>query len=239
MLNSVKKRVLIGLISLLATGCVSVASTGAARTPSAGAPLASPEMAADADLKSRLDRIIDGRLSGREAVRALGTFRIGGYDIQDRDTFWGQRSVGGGGSPFSEYYLTYRRRYVIMLLRDEGEQHTCLDVRMMEKTNDDYELTTGRVEVDGVVDEEVIVLFNRNWRGDSSTDIIAAFKANVETGRIEEAKYRSIRIYREDQAGSVPELLAYQEQRHAPAQEERLVLDNQELSDPAAHFPRG
>ena len=127
----------------------------------------------------------------------LGTFRMGGYDIQDRDTFWGHRSVGGG-SALSEYYLTYRGHYVIMLLRDSGDQHTCLDARIWDRARRDYELTTGRVEVDGSLDEEVIVLFNRNWPGDSSTDIAAAFKANPETGRIDEVRAHSLRIYREE-----------------------------------------
>ena len=163
---------------------------------SAAAP--SSPMTADADLKARLDRIIARRLDGQQAAKILGSFRIDGYDIQDKETYWGHRTVGGGGSPFSEYYLTYRNRYVIMLLKDGGDLHTCLDVKVMERTSPEYEMTTGRVQVDGAMDEEVIVVFNRNWNGDSTSDVTAAFKANVETGRIKEVNYQAIRVYREE-----------------------------------------
>lgn len=202
--------VLIAALFLPAAGCTTAPGPTRAADASRGAPpppvqRSSPEgvpsavsKATEEDLRGRLDRIIDRRLDRQDAVNVLGSFRIGGYDLQDKDTFWGHRTVGGGGSPYSEYYLTYRNRYVIMLLRDRGDLHTCLDVKVMDRTSRDYEMTTGRVEVDGSVDEEVIVVFNKNWTGDSSTDIAAAFKASTETGRIEVARYRTIRIDREE-----------------------------------------
>lgn len=181
-------------------GCATAPAPVAPAAPAEGGPGAPTpqERAADEDLKSRLNTIIDQRLDKAAALKALTSFEIGAYDIQDKETFWGHRALGGGGSPWSEYYLTYRNHYLIMLLKDEGNVHTCVDLRIMDRTRRDYELTTGRVEVDGAIDEDVIVLFNRNWQGDSTTDVIAAFKPDIMTGRIEDVPVKSIRIYREE-----------------------------------------
>ena len=123
------------------------------------------------------------------------------YDIQDPGTFWGHRAVAGsGGGSFSEYYLTYRATYVILLLKDLDEKHhVCVDARTFPRTSPDYELTTGPVQVDEQpVDETIVVLLNRKWTGAYSTDIRGAFRADAETGRIEDVTYRSIRIFREE-----------------------------------------
>ncbi len=168
--------------------------------PGEGQAVITPqERAADEDLKARLSRVIDERTTRADALKTLDSFRIGGYDIQDPGTFWGQRAVGGGGSPWSEYYLTYHGHYLIMLLRDDGDLHTCVDLRVMARTSPDYELTTGRAEVDGVVDEEVIVLFNKkSWQGNSTTDVTAAFKPDIMAGKIVDVPFRSIRVFREE-----------------------------------------
>ena len=87
-----------------------------------------------------------------------------------------------------------------MLLKDnDSMRHSCIDIRIVDRISKDYELSTGRVEVDGnPIDEEIIVIFNKKWNGSFSTDIIAAFKPNIDTGRIEELKYKTITIYREE-----------------------------------------
>lgn len=86
-----------------------------------------------------------------------------------------------------------------MLLEDKDSvRHRCVDIRMIDKASSEYELSTGRVEVDGgPIDEGIIVLVNKRWQGDYSTDILAAFRPNVEMRSIEEVKYKTIRIYRE------------------------------------------
>lgn len=152
------------------------------------------------DLKSRLDHIIDHRLNESEAIKVLDVFAVDDYNIQDPNTFWGHRAVAGSGGPYSEYYFTYRSRYFILFLQDKNTvDHFCIDIRMVGKTRSGYELNAGRVRVDeGEIDEEVVVLFNKTWNGEYSTDILAAFKPVVASRKIETLKYRTIRIYRED-----------------------------------------
>jgi hypothetical protein len=191
---------LVTCLSVLAAGCT---STGAAVPPTSAtdAAVTAAPTARAAALKDRLALVLGRRLDRKEAAAAMGTFQIADYDIQDASTFWGHRSLASTGSiNYSEYYLTYRNTFIIMLLRDvDPVNYTCVDMRVIGKTRGDYEMSTGRVRVDGgPIDEEIIVLFNKNWRGDSSTDILAAFKANPETVSIEEVKYKTIRIYREE-----------------------------------------
>ena len=185
-------------VALVTCGCMSAGRL----VPSAGGPASAqgPERSAVADLKSRLDDAIRSKVKESDLASRLGSFELESYDIQDPGTFWGHRSVTGTGSAWSEYYFTYRNNYVILLLRDTDElHHTCIDARLFPRASPDYELTTGRVQVDGrPIDEEVIVLANRKWAGSYSTDILAAFKPNVETGRIEKLTYDSIIIYREE-----------------------------------------
>ena len=186
-------------LALLGHGCVSMekSEATAVETPSQGKII---ERSYGADLKSRLDYIIDRRLDESEAVKVLDLVAIENYDIQDANTFWGHRDVSGKGGPYSEYYFTYRNRYFILFLLDKDTvDHICIDIRMIDKTKKEYELNAGRVEVDGRdPDEEVIVLVNKTWNGEYSTDILAAFKPNVATRRIEPLRYTTIRIYREE-----------------------------------------
>lgn len=185
-------------IAIVTVGC---ASAGRLAPPPAGqAGAQSPETSARADLKSKLDDIIRNKVKESDVVNRLGTFALQNYDIQDPGTFWGHRAIASAGSAFSEYYFTYRNNYVILLLRDSDQvHHTCIDARFFPRSRPDYELTTGRVQVDGhPIDEEVIVLVNKKWSGSYSTDILAAFKPNVEDGRIEKLAYDSIIIYREE-----------------------------------------
>lgn len=188
----------VAIVILAFYGCTSLGKPPASDSPVAGA--ANPSRPVTAKLKSRLDFVIERNVAPADVPRSLGSFSIQDYDIQDPETFWGHRALGGGGSSFSEYYLTYRKTYVILLMKDLDEvNHVCIDARLFPRTSPDYELTTGRVQVDeGPVDEEVIVLVNRKWPANYSTDIRAAFKANLETGKIEDVKYSSIKIYREE-----------------------------------------
>jgi hypothetical protein len=183
-------------IAIMTCGCVSAGKLAPA--PAAG--LQSPEMSARADLKTRLDDIIQNKVKEPDIVKRLGTFALENYDIQDPGTFWGHRAVASAGGSYSEYYFTYRNKYFILFLRDTDQMHhTCIDARLFPRSSPDYELTTGRVQVDGhQIDEEVIVLVNKRWTGSYSTDILAAFKPNVEKGRIENLAYESIVIYREE-----------------------------------------
>ncbi len=190
--------------ALFAYGCT---STGMPRQTAVDPPSAkkslpgeSSEKAYAADLKSRLDYIIDHRLSASAAVKVLDVFVLDDYDIQDQNTFWAHRDVAGRDGPHSVYYFTYRNTYFILFLQDiDTLNHKCLDLRIIAKTNSDYELNAGRVEIDGAgIDEEVIVLFNKRWNAEYSTDILAAFKPVIATGKIETVKYAAIRIYREE-----------------------------------------
>ena len=105
-------------LALLGHGCVSmeISKAKAVDTPSQGNIT---ERSYGADLKSKMDYIIDRRLDESEAVKVLGRFTIEEYDIQDSDTFWGHRDVSGKGGPYSEYYFTYRNRYFILFLQDQ------------------------------------------------------------------------------------------------------------------------
>lgn len=183
-------------LAIVTWGCVSAGKLA----PAGRAGAQSPETSARADLKTRLDDIIRNKVRESELVNRLGTFTLESYDIQDPGTFWGHRAVAGAGGSYSEYYLTYRNNYVILLLRDTDElHHTCIDARFFPRSSPDYELTTGRVQVDGKpIDEEVVVLVNKKWSGSYSTDILAAFKPNAESGKIEKLVYNSIIIYREE-----------------------------------------
>ncbi len=185
-------------MAIVVCGCVSAGAPATLPPRQTGAQ--SPEASARTGLKTRLDDIIRNRVRESDIVDRLGTFALENYDIQDPGTFWGHRAVSSPGTAYSEYYFTYRNNYVILLLRDTDElHHTCIDARFFPRRSADYELTTGRVQVDGhPIDEEVIVLVNKKWPGSYSTDILAAYKPNIERGKIEELAYDSIIIYREE-----------------------------------------
>jgi hypothetical protein len=189
---------LIGLV-LFGFGCESIEKAEPTAVD-AMSPRKNVEGSYGADLKSKLNYIIDRRLNEKEAIKVLKVFAIEDYDIQDKNTFWGHRAVAGSGGPYSEYYFTYKKKYFILFLQDKDTvNHLCLDIRMIGKTREEYELNAGKVEVDGrVIDEEVIVLVNKTWNGEYSTDILAAFKPVVSTRKIETLKYKTIRIYREE-----------------------------------------
>ena len=62
-----------------------------------------------------------------------------------------------------------------------------------------YELGMGPVEVNhDHRDARVVVIFNKNWKGEYSDDIASAFKLNLETKQIETFNASYIRIFRQD-----------------------------------------
>jgi hypothetical protein len=150
--------------------------------------------------KADLDHVIDARLSRQETVRFLQHIELGDYGIADPYTNWMHSEIRGAASKYSIYYFSYRQRFFILLLVDGGDQcANCLDAVILPRSSPDYELGMGPVEVDNDhYDDAVVVVFNKNWNGDHSDDIIAAYKPNLKTLRLEVFPYRSIRIYRED-----------------------------------------
>jgi hypothetical protein len=150
--------------------------------------------------RSDLDHIIDAKLSRREAAIYLGNIRIENYDLQDPDTNWSHADFGGGDSGYGIYYLTYRQRFFILLLADaKNRVSSCIDIMVVAKPSSEYELGMGQVEINkDHIDSEVIVVYSKKWKGSYSDDIVAAFRPNLETKRIEEVSYKYIRIYREE-----------------------------------------
>jgi hypothetical protein len=150
--------------------------------------------------KADLDHVIDARLSRQETVRFLQHIKPGDYGIADPYTNWMHSEIRGAASKYSIYYLSYRQRFFILLLVDGGDQcSNCLDAVILPRSSPDYELGMGPVEVDNDhYDDTVVVVFNKTWNGDHSDDIIAAYKPNLETLRLEVFPYRSIRIFREE-----------------------------------------
>jgi hypothetical protein len=146
-----------------------------------------------------LDHVIDAKLSRQDATSYLRNISIEDYSVQDPKTNWSHAAIGSMTSNYSIYYLTYRQRHVIMLLEESKDKRThCVDVIILARQSSNYELGMGPVEINNDhYDREVVVVFNKNWKGNYSDEIIAAYKANLETERIEELCYKYIRIYRE------------------------------------------
>ena len=150
--------------------------------------------------RSDLDHIIDAKLSRQDAASFLKNIRIENYDLQDPNTYWSHADFDGGGSGYGIYYLTYRQRYLILLLADgKNRVSSCIDIIIILRPSSEYELGMGQVEINrDHIDSEVVVVYNKNWKGDYSDDIVAAYKPNLDTKRIEEVNYKYIRIYREE-----------------------------------------
>jgi hypothetical protein len=149
--------------------------------------------------KADLDHVIDANLSQQGAVSYLRSISIEDYSIQDPNTNWMHSEIRGAASKYSIYCFSYRQRFFILLLVDGRDQcSSCLDAVILPRSSPDYELGMGPVEVDNEhYDDTVVVVFNKKWNGDHSDDIIAAYKPNLESMRLEVFPYRSIRIFRE------------------------------------------
>ena len=188
------------MIGLFTTGC---ASTGAKLETSSVAFRTNQASVATSRILSRhdLDHVIDSRLSRQETVTYLRNIAIEDYSIQDPNTNWSHSAIGNADSIYSLYYLTYRQRYFIFLLVNAGARFSnCLDAVTGSIATSRYELGMGPVEINrDHFDRGVVVIFNKNWSGNHSDDIIAAFKPNIEAKKIEVFSYSSIRIFRNEE----------------------------------------
>jgi hypothetical protein len=150
--------------------------------------------------KNDFEHVISAKLSRQETVKYLRNIKIEDYGIQDPNTNWSYASVGGADSKYSVYYLTYHQEYFILLLEDVADKYVdCIDVVTGTMPSTQYEIGMGPVEINhGQVDGRVLVIFNKKWKGNYSDDILAAFKPNLETKRIDVFDYKYIRIFREE-----------------------------------------
>jgi hypothetical protein len=187
------------IVSALCTlGCVSTGTNGTTNLGFKTQPTAeAPKRVLS---KRDFDHIINARLSRQETVKYLGNIAIEDYSIQDPNTNWSHASIGSADGKYSIYYLTYHRRYFILLLVDVDDKYTnCVDAILGSIPSAQYEIGMGSVEVNhGSIDGSVVVIFNKKWKDNYSDDIFAAFKPNLETKQIEVFKYTYLRILREE-----------------------------------------
>jgi hypothetical protein len=184
--------------ALWISGCV---STGTSGTTNIGFKAQQAVEAPKRVLSKRdFDHIINAKLSRQETVKYLGNIAIEDYSVQDPNTNWSHASIGSADGKYSIYYLTYHRRYFILLLVDVDDKYAnCLDVITGSMPSAQYEIGMGSVEVNhGNIDGRVVVIFNKKWKDNYSDDIFAAFKPNLETKQIEVFKYTYLRILREE-----------------------------------------
>ena len=185
-------------IALWTSGCVSTSTHG---TSNIGFKAQQPAEAPKRILSKRdFDHIINAKLSRQEIIKFLGNIAIEDYSVQDPNTNWSHASIGSADGKYSIYYLTYHRRYFILLLVDVGDKYAnCLDAITGSIPSAQYEIGMGSVEVNhGDIDGRVVVIFNKKWKDNYSDDILAAFKPNLETKQIEVFKYTYLRILREE-----------------------------------------
>jgi hypothetical protein len=150
--------------------------------------------------KRDFDHVINAKLSRQETVKYLKNIEIEDYSIQDPNTNWSHASIGGADSKFSVYYLTYHQEYFILLLEDVADRYLdCIDVVTGKMPSTLYEIGMGPVEINhDHLDGRVVVIFNKKWKENYSDDIIAAFRPNLESKRIDVFDYKYIRIFREE-----------------------------------------
>jgi hypothetical protein len=146
-----------------------------------------------------LDHIIDARLSRKDTADFLTNVKIQEFERPDPDTNWTDAKLSGPDDRFSIYYLTYRKTHFILLLVDSKEEiSNCVDILVLPQRSPNYDIGMGGVEIDGdQIDGNVVVIYNKNWKGNYSDDIIAAYWPNLVTEQFDEVKYKSIRIYRD------------------------------------------
>jgi hypothetical protein len=179
-------------------GCASLSITNTKPTVKPNVPITIPEGFRTLS-RSDFDHVIDAKLSRQDAASFLKNIRIDDYNLQDPTTNWSHADFGGGNSNYSIYYLTYRQTYFILLLADGKDRFSsCVDIVILKRPSSNYELGMGQVEINrDHFDGQVIVVFNKNWKGNYSDDIVAAYKPNLETKRIEAVNFDYIRIYQE------------------------------------------
>jgi hypothetical protein len=184
---------LLGLI-----GCASIPTASTKPSVKPNVPIATPE---DFRVLSRsdIDHVIDAKLSRHDAASFLKNIRIDNYELQDPNTNWSHADYAGGNTGYAIYYFTYRQTFFILFLEDAKNRiSSCVDIIIMKRPSSDYELGMGQVEINrDHIDGQVVVVYNKNWKGNYSDDIVAAYKPNLETKQIEPVSYDYIRIYRD------------------------------------------
>ena len=186
------------MTALCTFGCVSTPTDGTTNIGFKTQPTAeAPKRVLS---KRDFDHIINAKLSRQETVKYLANIAIEDYSIQDPNTNWSHASIGGADGKYSVYYLTYQRKYFILLLVDIGDRYAnCIDVVTGSMPSTLYEIGMGPVEVNhDHLDSRVVVIFNKKWKGNYSDEIMAAFKPNLESRQIEAFDYAYIKIFREE-----------------------------------------
>jgi hypothetical protein len=111
---------LVAVTALWISGCVSTGTNG---TTNIGFKAQQTVEAPKRVLSKRdFDHIVNAKLSRQETAKYLGNIAIEDYSVQDPNTNWSHASIGSADGKYSIYYLTYHRRYFILLLVDVGDK---------------------------------------------------------------------------------------------------------------------
>lgn len=195
---------LVGCAALLfLAGCSSlgVAGVRGSGAPTPAAPKPVPQVAASCRALSRgdLNHVIDARLSRGDAAKFLSGISIVDYEIVDPATNWLHGAIPGAPEGLAIYFFTYRQRYFVLFLKDRADGCAdVLDALVLPRTSADYELGMGPVVVDNNhADPDVVVIYNKHWKGAFTEDVTSAFRPNWDTGKLETFAYQHIRINRE------------------------------------------
>ena len=194
----IKKALIIIAATVYIVGCASQSITNQKSNVEPVIQNTTPEGVRTLSQKD-LNHIIDAKLSRQIAASYLKNIRIDDYNLQEPNTNWSHTDIGGSDGKYSIYYFTYRQRYFLLLLKDgEDRISDCIDLVIMLRPSPNYELGMGKVEVDNNhFDGKIVVVYNKNWTGNYSDDIVAAYRLDLETKRIEEISHNNIRIYRD------------------------------------------
>jgi len=149
--------------------------------------------------KHVIDTIINQKLDREQAIKYLKHISIKEYDIADLNTAWCHSAIGGSRSEYSIYQFQYKKKYYILFLKGKDTDHlNCIDIEMIPIVKTDYELLMGSVEIDGKMSTDIITIYNKKWVDNTTTDISVAFLPNIQTGKIERLRYKTIKKYIEE-----------------------------------------
>jgi len=119
------------------------------------------------------------------------------------ESFWmqsrsyGEESLGGGVSERKYEYKSLI--YYFLCTRDNAGYDSIIDVKVISKPNEEAYLSSGPVYInEDYYDWDVNVLITGPFESGKNTHISKAYKANLETGKIEDLKYDSIVIFSEE-----------------------------------------
>jgi hypothetical protein len=103
------------------------------------------------------------------------------------------------GSNILERHIGYGNYNIILVTEEIGSVEYVRDYLILEKQNPETYLGNGPVEINGAYfDWEIIVVVNHRWHALFTDDISQAFKVNLQTKKIEQVTYNSIRLYAEE-----------------------------------------